>query len=161
MSFTREELLRPSLRGATPAKAPYSLQTMVLASFFGGPFAAIAMIGANSVLLQRWRQDLLPLGLVLAATLGFLAALHLTPWGAGLRGDLASFAGPRALSYLSRVIGLVIFGIGYVLHRSEQRSADFMGLDRPNGLIGGILCILAGIATSFAVSFLLVVARGL
>lgn len=159
MGLSRDELLRPSLKGVTVAKAPYSVQTMFLTSFFGGPFAAIAIIGVNSVRLQRLPQDLLPLGLALAAAVGFLGALHLAGWGADLREYLTALAGPRALSYVSRVIGLIIFGMGYALHRAEQRSADFMGLDRPNGWIGGIACILAGTAAAFAFGFIIAILR--
>jgi len=160
MSFSRDELLRPSLKGQTSGRTPYSVQTMFLTSFFGGPFAAIAIIGTNSVRLKR-SQDVVPLGFVFVTTVGFLAALHLTAWGADLRGYVTSLVGPKALPYLSRVIGLVIFGIGYALHRSEQRNADFMELDRPNGWIGGIVCILAGIAVAFVFGLLITAAQRL
>lgn len=154
MSLSRDELLRPSLQGATVAKAPYSVQTMFLTSFFGGPFAALAIIGANAARLQRLPRDLLPLGLALAATAAFLGALHLAGWGTDLRNYLTELAGPSAVSYVARVVGLIIFGMGYALHRAEQRSADFMGLDRPNGWIGGIACILVGTAAAFAFGFI-------
>jgi hypothetical protein len=145
MSFSRDELLRPTLRGTTVVRAPYSVQAGFLTAFFGGPFAAIAMTAVNSVRLHRLTRDLLPLGLMLVAYIGFAAALTLTPWGAELRAQLTVFAGPRAVTYLHRFIGLLLFGLSYALHRKEQRSADLIGLDRPNGWIAGIACIVAGL----------------
>jgi hypothetical protein len=160
MSLSREELLRPSLGDRPITRAPYSVRTAFITSFFGGPFAAIGIIGANSVRLQRWRQDLLPLGLLFAATAGFFASLHLTAWGEDLGNYLFTLAGQRGVPYLSRVIALAIFGIGYALHRKEQRSADFMGLDRPNGWIGGIACIVGGMAAAFLFSLLIAAVKG-
>jgi len=46
--------------------------------------------------------------------------------------------------------GLAIVGIGYLLHRKEQVNADLMSLTRPNGWIGGVLCIAFGIMLSVA-----------
>jgi hypothetical protein len=161
MGLSRDELLRPSLTGVSVARAPYSVQTVFMTSFFGGPFAAIAIIGVNSVRLQRLPKDLPVLGAALVAVVGFMAALYLTGWGVDLRNDLTAFAGPRAASYLFRVIGFVIFGIGYTLHRAEQRSADFMGLDRPNGWIGGLACIAGGTAVSFLAGFLIALVQEL
>lgn len=161
MSLSRDELLRPSIGDFPIAKAPYSVRTMFLTSFFGGLFAAIAIIATNSVRLQRWRQDLLPLGLILAASMGFLASVHLTAWGADFRTYLTSLAGPRALPYLTRVIGLAIFGLGYALHRKEHRSADLMGLERPNGWIGGLACLAGGTAAAFAFGLLVAMGKSL
>ena len=152
MNFTREELLQPSLSNLRIAKAPYSVRTMFVTSFFGGPFAAIAIVAVNSVRLLRWKRDLAPLVLLFAATGGFFAALQLTPWGQGFVAYLTSLVGRSSLSYISRILGLIIFGIGYWLHRKEQRSADFMGLARPNGWIGGLACFVIGIGIVFAVA---------
>lgn len=160
MSLSREELLQSSLGDRPITRAPYSVRTAFITSFFGGPFAAIGIIGANSVRLQRWRQDLLPLGFILAATAGFFASLHLTAWGEDLGNYLFTLAGQRVVPYLSRVIALAIFGIGYALHRKEQRSADFMGLDRPNGWIGSLACIVGGAAAAFLFSLLIAMVKG-
>jgi hypothetical protein len=149
MGYTREELLRPSLAGHALAKAPYSVQTAFLASFFGGPFAAIGILGANAIRLRRWR-DFLPLGLLLAAVPGLIGALWLTPWGGDIRQALTAAAGPLAVSLLSRAIGIAIFVMGYVMHRSEQRGADFMGLRRPNGLLAGLILIVLGMLADAA-----------
>ena len=160
MSIPRDELLRPSLQGMAAAKAPYSVQTMFVTSFFGGPFAAIAIIGVNSVRLQRLGRDAVPLGLMLGLSILIMAAPQLTAWGREAALHLVNLTGPRALSYVSRIAALIFFGIGYAMHRSEQRSADFMDLARPNGWIGGLACFAAGLAAAFAFGFLIALARG-
>ncbi len=145
MSLSRDELLRPSLAGRAIAKAPYSVRTAFMTAFFGGPLAAIAITAINSVRLQRWQRDLAPLAIVLIAYVAFLLALVLTNWGLDFRTRLVEIAGPRGESYIERIIALVLFGMGYALHRKEQRSADFMGLQRPNGWVAGIACIAASV----------------
>jgi hypothetical protein len=150
MGLSRDELLRPSLTDTTIAKAPYSVQTAFLTSFFGGPLAAIAIVAINSVRLQRLLRDLAPLAITLIAYLAFMLAVAGTEWGMAFRASMDRFAGERSISYLHRVIALVLFGLGYALHRREQRSADLMGLDRPNGWIAGLACIAGSFTLLFA-----------
>lgn len=155
MAERTDDLLRPTLGGARLAKAPYSTTTMFLTAFFGGVFAAIAIVAVNAVRLERWRRDAVVLGLAAALYVAFLLALAWTEWGAAFRAELTAFAGARGLSYLSRALAIGVFGLGYVLHRTEQRSADLMGLERPNGWIAGIACIVGGGLAQFAVAMLL------
>lgn len=150
MSFTRDELLRPSLDGGAVAKAPYSVRTTFLTAFFGGPLAAIAITAVNSVRLQRWMRDLAPLGAALIVYVAFMLVLVLTDWGVGFRAGLNEIAGPRGASYFDRLIGLALFGMGYMLHRREQRSSDLMDLTRPNGWIAGLACIALGLVLMVA-----------
>jgi hypothetical protein len=145
MSLSRDELLRPSLAGAAVAKAPYSVRTAFLTAFFGGPLAAIAITGINSVRLRRWARDLAPLAALVAAYVAFMLALAWTDWGLSFQTSLDAFAGPHTVSYLHRLIALALFGVGYAMHRKEQRSADFMGLRRPNGWVAGLACIAGSI----------------
>src|SRR5262245_24715109 len=126
MSLSRDELLQPSLGTSRIAKAPYSVRTTFLTAFFGGPFAAIAITVLTSIRLQRLGRDALPLAAALLAYLGLLAALMVTPWGASLLQSLEDFAGKQAFSHVDRLIGMGLFGLGYMLHRKEQRSAEFM-----------------------------------
>src|SRR5262245_61137626 len=99
MGLSREELLRPSLKDVAVASAPYSVQTVFLTSFLGGPFAAIAILGVNSWRLQRLKQDLLPLALMFVAAAGLLGVLHLVDWGVELRNYLTSLGGRSTVSY--------------------------------------------------------------
>jgi hypothetical protein len=150
MGLSRDELLRPSLADTTIAKAPYSVQTAFLASFFGGPLAAVAIIAINSVRLRRLLRDLAPLAIAVMAYVAFMLALTGTEWGMAFRASLNGLIGERSVSYLNRLVALVLFGLGYALHRKEQRSADLMGLDRPNGWIAGFVCIAGGIVLLLA-----------
>jgi len=104
----------------------------------------------NSVRLRRWLPDLPVLGVVLAGFIAFVLALYWTEWGGGLRAYLQAIAGERALTYLFRLIALGFFGLGYALHRKEQRSADLIGMARPNGWIGGIACGIGGLIVQVA-----------
>jgi hypothetical protein len=146
MSFTRDELLRPSLEGSAVAKAPYSTRTTFLTAFFGGPLAAIAITALNSVRLQRVMRDLAPLGAALVAYVGFMLVLTFTDWGTSFLAAITEIAGPRGTAYFDRLIALALFGLGYMLHRREQRSSDLMDLTRPNGWIAGLACIALAIA---------------
>ena len=141
MSLSRDELLRPSLAGAAVARAPYSVRTTFLTAFFGGPLAAIAITAINSVRLQRWARDLVPLAALAAGYIALILGLAWTDWGRNVQDSLDTLAGPRTIIYLHRLIGLALFGLGYAMHRKEQRSADFMGLRRPNGWVAGLACI--------------------
>ena len=141
MTERLSELLRPSLSGgATLARAPYSVTMGFLTAFFGGFFAAVAVIAVNSARLRRLRRDLPIVLSALAAYLALLFVLVATGWGAGLDGNMNKPAG-----VLVRAVSLATFGIGYVMHRTEQRAADLMGLDRPGPWLVGIGCGLGGI----------------
>lgn len=155
MSFSRDELLRPSLKGTAIASAPYSVQTTFFAAFFGGPFGAVAIAAINAIRLRRLRRDLPLLALMLAAYIGAMVWLLNTASGAQAIAAMQSFAGSRAVNLLHRAIALAIFGLGYALHAREQRSADVMALDRPNGWIAGLACIFGGIAADVALATLL------
>ncbi len=81
VSFSKDELLQPSLSHSAMAKAPYSLQTTFVTAFLGGPLAAIAITALNSVRLQRWVRDLAPLSMALVAYIGFLLIFTYSEWG--------------------------------------------------------------------------------
>ena len=150
MDNSRDELLRPTLSDLKGAKAPYSVGTTLLTSFFGGPFAAIAMTFVNSLRLQRIKRDIIPLALVSIGYIAFIVALYWTDWGSGIRTEIVGFLGERGIVIFIRAIGLLLVGLGYLLHRKEQRSADFMGLKRPNGWIGGLACLAVGVILQVA-----------
>lgn len=150
LSGPREDLLRPSLTGNAQAAAPYSVQTTFLTGFFGGPFGALAICATNSVRLRRVSKDAAVWVVLLAAlVLGGWLLFHSTT-GADVRGWFTEQLGGRAASLSGRLTGLAIVGIGYLLHRREQVNADLMGLTRPNGWIGGVACIVFGMALSIA-----------
>ena len=145
MNMSREDLLQPSLANdSAPAAAPYSVRTTFLTGFFGGPFAAIAILATNSVRLRRVFRDL-PVILVSAAVLLVGSwALQKTAGGAVARQWLDETIGANNLRYVYRLLALMIVGCGYLLHRQEQINSDLVGLKRPNGWIAGLICIVGG-----------------
>ena len=126
------------------------MQTTFLTGFFGGPFAALAILAMNSFRLRRIARDALVWGalLVLLAIGGWL--LFHSAAGADVRSWFKDELGTRAARFSGQALGLAIVGVGYLLHRREQVNADLMGLTRPNGWIGGIGCIVIGMAVSVA-----------
>lgn len=150
MNESREGLLQPTLgQDARPAAAPYSVQTTFLTGFFGGPFAAIALMALNSSRLQRLGRDLPALAICLLGVVligwalqgsGLAAAAPIRDW-------LDANLGVSNYRYVYRFLALLIVGVGYLLHQHQQRNTDLLGLDRPNGWIAGSLCSVAGIAT--------------
>jgi hypothetical protein len=150
LSGPREDLLQPTLTGNARAAAPYSVQTTFLTGFFGGPFGALAICATNSVRLRRVSKDVAVWVVLLAAlALGGWLLFHSTA-GADVRSWFTDQFGARAARFSGQASGLAIVGIGYLLHRKEQVNADLMGLTRPNGWIGGVLCIVFGIMLSVA-----------
>jgi hypothetical protein len=151
MSAPREDLLQPTLTRESQALAPYSVQTTFLTGFFGGPFAALAILATNSVRLRRVSRDAAVLGtILLVVVLGGWLLFH-SAAGVDVRSWFAEQFGPTAARFSRQGIGLVIVGIGYLLHRKEQMNADLAGLTRPNGWGAGLLCALlgAGLFVSF------------
>lgn len=148
MNASREGLLQPTLdTDARPAAAPYSMQATFFTGFFGGPFAVIALIGVSSVRLRRLHRDWPVLAACLIATVFMGWMLHgSAPAFAPVRDWLSDLMGKGAFRYAYRLVALIFVGVGYLLHRREQRNTDVLGLSRPNGWIAGGLCTLAGIA---------------
>src|SRR5690349_3436290 len=150
MSAPREDLLRPTLSDDVRTAAPYSVQTTFLTGFFGGPFAALAILATNSVRLRRVSSDAAVLGAILVVlALGGWLLFHSNA-GADLRGMFNDQFGDRAARFSGQAAGLAVVGIGYLLHRKEQVNADLMGVTRPNGWIGGLLCMIVGVTLSVA-----------
>lgn len=149
MSASRDELLQPTLSEDKPGAAPYSVQTTFFTGFFGGPFAAVAIIALNSYRLRRAQRDVLALLALLAVGLLVGWIVHRTDLGLSIQQSLSETFGRGSLRFVYRLIALVIVGAGYLLHRREQRNASLVGATRPNGWIGGIACIALGAAIMF------------
>lgn len=155
MGASREDLLRPTLSEHAPAAAPYSIQTTFFTGFFGGPFGALAIIGWNAARLRRLARDLPILAALFALIVGAGWALHTTAAGGDLQAAIADKFGSGSLRFVYRLMGLLVVGMGYLLHRREQRNADLVGMERPNGWIGGIACIVIGSAAMIGYGLLL------
>jgi hypothetical protein len=140
--MTRDELLQPSLADdSPPASAPYSVQTTFLTGFFGGPFAATAIFITNAVRMKRMARDApVWIAMLVAIVAGWSLLLH-TDAGAALQAWLSGELGRSGPRFGYRITALVLVGVGYLVHRREQRAATLAGLTRPNGLLAGLLCI--------------------
>lgn len=138
------DLLQPSLSARTVRRPPYSLRAGFLASFFGGPAAALGMAALNAHRAGRLPRDLAWLLPALLAWLLFEAWWAATPSGQQFNEGLQAVLGASGPRYLERGLGLLGFALAYVLHRSEQQAADMMGLERPNGWVAGVALVVAG-----------------
>jgi hypothetical protein len=145
MTTSRHDLLKPTLDSSAPAPiAPYSVQTMFLVAFFGGPLAALGITGLNSYRLRRFSRDLpwLATLAVIAMALSWFVLISST--GLPARDWISEVIGANGRRLVSRLFALLLVGLGFVLHRREQRNADLLGIQRPNGWIGGTICLVAG-----------------
>jgi hypothetical protein len=144
MSAPREDLLQPTLTRESQTLAPYSVQTTFLSGFFGGPFAALAILATNSVRLRRVSRDAAVLGTILLAVVFGGWLLFHSAAGTDVRGWFVEQFGVTAARFSRQGVGLIIVGIGYMLHRKEQVGADLAGLARPNGWFAGLPCAILG-----------------
>jgi hypothetical protein len=145
MSIPRDELLKPSLSLTHTTRAPYSTTTTFLTAFFGGPLAIIGITGLNAWRLGRLRRDVVPLLIVLVAYLGLVWSLALTEWGTAFQASLLEMIGLKSMFNIYRLVALIMCGMGYLLHRNEQRSAELLGMVRPDNWIAALAFIGAGI----------------
>lgn len=145
MSESRHDLLQPTLaHDRNPSRAPYSVQAIFLTAFFGGPLAAVGILGANAYFLRRLSRDAPALIAMVLASMAAVWVLYGTDGGAPARAWLEATLGSNGRRLVTRFIALMLVGLGYLLHRAEQRNADFLGLKRPNGWIGGLICTVLG-----------------
>jgi hypothetical protein len=156
---SRDDLLQPVLGDtSSTSAAPYSVKTVFLTAFFGGPLAAVAILATNSYRLRRIYRDLpmLLLGVALFLISGWI--IYRTSAGMVIRDWLTQTLGQRGIQYSFRLEALVIAAGGYLMHRQEQRTSDLLGLKRPNGWIGGLACLALGIVLQILVAVLLAAA---
>jgi len=146
------DLFQPSLREGAEARALYSSQATFLTSFFGGPPAAVMILGENSRRMGTLVRDGAILALGLAAWVG-LYWYYLT-------GPGAETGGPRSIRFGARAIALVTWGAVSWLHQSSQRASDLMGVERPNGWGLGLGSVLVGAGASMLLQAALRIADG-
>jgi hypothetical protein len=149
MSFSKDDLLQPSLGGASgevSATAIYSATTGYVASFFGGPVAGAVIALLNARRLNRLAKDW-PVAL---AALALVAAV--VWWEQRMGGDewLKAHVGNSAGSVVFRLLGIAFFCGIYGLHYRSYRGMDRLGIEAPSGWVAGLVAILAGIGTFFA-----------
>ena len=106
--------------------------------------AALGMAALNAHRAGRLPRDLAWLLPALLAWLLFEAWWAATPSGRQFNEGLQAVLGASGPRYLERGLGLLGFALACALHRSEQRAADMMGLERPNGWVAGVALVVVG-----------------
>ena len=139
-----DDLLQPSLGGAVRRRAPYSSTTGFLASFFGGPLAALVMAVLDSHRLGRLRRDAAWIAAAALGIVAFEAALRRTAPGQAFVSELHDLLGSAGEVTLFRLLGLAVFALASHVTRFERRSAQLMGVESPNGWLVGLPLALGG-----------------
>lgn len=146
------DLLMPSLGGVQVERAPYSSKTGFLAAFFGGPLAACGYGVLNARRLGRLTSDGPWLAAFVVADIALMWLLTHglvgLPWIDAVQQELGGSFGRIA----SRLFALIVFGWVCLAHRREQRAAELMGLERPNGFAPGLGLILMGLAAGAGIA---------
>lgn len=149
----RSDLLTPVLsQGDGQAPSIYSLTVILLAGFFGGPFAVIFLTAVNAQLLGRFPRDMFALLLALVATLALLYALvHVNPAAVPSFIDL-----PADQSLLIRGWALLLFGVSAAMHGRAHRNLRVSSTPRPpHSLLAGLAAALLGLGATWAVKVLM------
>jgi hypothetical protein len=145
------ELLTPSLSADTRVpQAIYSAGTGFLASFLGGPMAGAVIALVNSQRLQRLRTDwpIALLALAITVLIRLSVVDHFWDW-------LDPLLGRGSISFVYQLVGMVLFGAIYALHKPYYRSMSLFGLKTPNGIVPGLLAIAVGLGVQFGLVYVI------
>lgn len=144
----KDDLLQPSLSaGDAPGVSIYSTTTGYIASYFGGPLAAAIIALLNSFHLGRLNRDW-PFGaLALLAVPGYFKWLQV----GGRQQWLSAVIGQRSIPYVYRLMGVLFFGLAYLLHRRYYRGMALVGVPARPGWVPGIIAIVAGMTYAYLV----------
>ena len=148
----RQSLLTPSLSSKTaPSTALYSVQSSFLVAFFGGAFAIILYSALNSWKLRR------PLdGMAYIAAAALIVALNyavVSAWPPLM--TLFATLGEGSPRYVVRAVTLLLFGVFYLLHRKQHRSATLFAVEPLSPWIPAIACMVIGYGINYAINHLL------
>jgi hypothetical protein len=134
-------LLTPSLSGSnTQQVSLYSTQSSFLVAFLGGP-AAIVLYSA----LNSWRLRRAVDALAYLATLAVVLLLMMDhERGGPVFTAFTDYFGKGSERYLWRLLALAAFGVYYLMHRKQHRSAQLFGTKPPSPWIPAIACLVAG-----------------
>ncbi len=144
----KNDLLQPSLSASDATGVSiYSTAAGYIVSYFGGPLAAAIIALLNSFHLGRLHKDW-PFGaLALLAVPGYFKWLQV---GGGQRW-LSAVIGQWSIPYVYRLMGVLFFGLAYLMHRRYYRSMALIGVPARPGWIPGVGAVMAGMAYAFLV----------
>ncbi len=139
-----DDLLRPTLSDRQSTPAIYGSTGFFLSAFFGGPLGAAIYGGCNSHRLQRLPKDAPVLLLIVAAAYFLPYVLYQQGW---LQQLVAVAGGRAARNYeiILRALGLLSFGVIYLMHRDFFRASRVAGSAGLPGWLPGIVAVLLGI----------------
>lgn len=141
--MSNDDLLQPTLSDTQPVPALYNTTGFFLSAFFGGPVGAVLYGGANSHRLGRLAKDIPVLLLIVAVAYAIPYVLHQLGW----LQQLLALAGGRAArncELLLRALGLLSYGVIYLMHRHFFRAAGVAGNRALPGWAPGIAAVLFG-----------------
>jgi hypothetical protein len=140
----RDDLLQPSLSDDSLAKAPPTIQTMFLTSFFGGPVAAVLIAAVASYRLKRFARDLPVLLIFLTLSLSAIVWVNVSPDALAIRTWITTNVGSSGFTILYRLVGLACLAAVYLMHAKAHRNSQLLGLKPPNGWLVGLPCSIVG-----------------
>lgn len=144
-----EALLRPSIPGASAPLGIYSVRAGFFVAFFGGVYGTLIFSHLNSSRLGRARRDLplyLGAGLVWSVVLVAIARaieLEQLPSWLGEQSERG-----RNLRFLTRGVGLAMFGICYGRLKPFYKAESMAGRASPAPWRAGIGATLAAAVAS-------------
>lgn len=139
-----DDLLKPELSAQADHRQIFSVQAGFFVAFLGGPVAIACFSGINSYRLGRLARDL---PVYLLAACAALALLYIFVTQPGLFGDGETSEVARTYRLVNRGLALLSFGIFYLMHRTNYRTAALVG-EPPSPWSAGIACVLFGIGLS-------------
>lgn len=132
--------------GAAPVAAGFSQQASFFVAFFGGPLAAVIFNAWNARIWGRLGGDL---PLVIATALVALgAAVAAAIYGPQLDGPESELPPVRVLS---RVLGLAIWGVFALRHRSMYRMQSISSLTARSPWVPGLACVGVSLVLALAI----------
>lgn len=147
------DLLKPSLQATSPAIAIYSIRASFFVAFLGGPLAIVLFTALNSRLLNRLGRDAvwLAIGGIVALGAVVVSILLLDSARAVPDGWLTA----QNVRIASRGLAFLLCGGYFLLHRTQHRSMQFLGIEPREPWVAGIACTALGTVVSVALAVFL------
>jgi hypothetical protein len=144
-----EDLLQPSLRSRQFLLPPYSVRAGFFVAFFGGLFAAVIFGAINSRRADRLERDVAVLGLLACVGAGITTWMSYADVTHSMPGFIEALGGERhGVRLFGRGLGILGFGLIYLLQRDMHVARELRGQDAPSAWAPGILSGIAALVLS-------------
>lgn len=154
----RKDLLQPELSSGGDHVPLYSARAGFYVAFLGGPIAIALFSALNSKRLGRLHKDVYVYLLVNVAAVGFLIFGVNNPESFSF--DATDDNPTRNLRFAYQLVGLLSFGLYYLMHKRNYRTEQIFGDKPPSPWGAAILCTLGALALTFAVLAINTMNRG-